>query len=279
MRFVQQVRMRKSRAASGLSLLALAFAAGAPAAAASSAWQTGEGASLRLLTAGGADRDGMLRGVIDIALEPGWKTYWRDPGAAGVPPSIDVSASTNVSAAALRFPLPERHDDGYGAWAGYGAPVALPVLFKVADPAKHATVEADVFLGICKDICIPFPAHVMLDTASGDDPEDAAAVDAAFAGLPKPASRRFRVVPVALDGETLVLEAHLPAATAEAPELFVAGENGYAFGVPVAQAGPGGTWRFSVPVLDRPEVKPGDAGIFYTLAGTAGAVSGTFAMP
>ena len=43
-------------------------------------------------------------GVLDIDLKPGWKTYWRDPGDAGVPPQLDVSASTNVAGAELRFP-------------------------------------------------------------------------------------------------------------------------------------------------------------------------------
>lgn len=279
MRFVQQVRMRKSNAASGLLLMALAFAGGAPAEAASSAWQTGEGASVRLLTAGGAQPDGTLRGVLDIALEPGWKTYWRDPGAAGVPPSIDVSRGVNVASAALQFPAPQRHDEGYGAWAGYDGPVALPVVFKLTEPGKPATLEAEVFLGICKDVCIPFPAHLELDPDSGDDPEDVAAVDAAFAGLPKPAGERFEVVPLALDGGTLVLEAHLPAATPDAPVLFIAGENGYAFGVPEAEAAGTSTWRFAVEVLDKPAEKPSGTAIFYTLAGGAGAVSGTFAMP
>ena len=51
-------------------------------------------------------------GTLDIDLKPGWKTYWRDPGDAGVPPLLDVSASTNIAAAEFDFPAPKRHDDG-----------------------------------------------------------------------------------------------------------------------------------------------------------------------
>ena len=49
---------------------------------------------MRLVTTGSRDADGRLEGILDIELKPGWKTYWRDPGDAGVPPTIDVSAST-----------------------------------------------------------------------------------------------------------------------------------------------------------------------------------------
>ena len=89
---------------------------------------------MRLVTSGKADEAGRIQGVLDIELKPGWKTYWRDPGDAGVPPQIDVSASTNITDAAFSFPPPQRHDDGYGKWAGYNHPVSLPVTFTLSSP-------------------------------------------------------------------------------------------------------------------------------------------------
>src|SRR5215831_19456743 len=35
---------------------------------------------------------------VEIALDEGWKTYWRMPGDAGVPPNFDWSGSSNVAA-------------------------------------------------------------------------------------------------------------------------------------------------------------------------------------
>lgn len=32
------------------------------------------------------ESDGTIKAVLDVDLLPGWKTYWRDPGEAGVPP-------------------------------------------------------------------------------------------------------------------------------------------------------------------------------------------------
>ena len=52
-------------------------------------WAQGKQASVRLL----ADPDpaGGLRLGLQFRLQPGWKTYWRAPGDAGLPATIDWS--------------------------------------------------------------------------------------------------------------------------------------------------------------------------------------------
>ena len=72
--------------------------------ASSSDWFETEGARDPAGHHGQADAEGRLNGMLDIELKPGWKTYWRDPGDAGVPPTIDVSASQNIVGARVRFP-------------------------------------------------------------------------------------------------------------------------------------------------------------------------------
>ena len=108
----------------------------APALASSSDWFETEGARVRLVTTGEPDADGMLRAFSTSSSKPGWKTYWRDPGDAGVPPTVDVSGSTNIAGAKLDFPPPQRHDDGDFQWAGYDHPVALPVAFTLKSPGR-----------------------------------------------------------------------------------------------------------------------------------------------
>ena len=39
----------------------------------------------------------------------------------------------------LLFPPPQRHDDGYGKWAGYDYPVSLPVTFTLAAPRARSS--------------------------------------------------------------------------------------------------------------------------------------------
>ena len=37
----------------------------------------------------GGTQGGVWRAGLDLALDKGWKTYWRMPGDAGVPPMFD----------------------------------------------------------------------------------------------------------------------------------------------------------------------------------------------
>ncbi len=66
-----------------------------PAGAAVGDW-LGEGNARVRFVATGVDLEGRLAAGIEILLKPGWKTYWRSPGDAGIAPLIDFSASTNV---------------------------------------------------------------------------------------------------------------------------------------------------------------------------------------
>lgn len=244
--------------------------------AASSGWVETEGASLRLVTAGTPETDGKLRGALEILLKPGWKTYWRDPGDAGVPPTIDVSASTNVTGAELEFPAPRRFDDGYAVWAGYSRPVSLPVVFTLADPSTAPLIDAKVFLGVCEKICVPAQAELDLDPANGaGSAEDETTVRDAFAALPKPAGPGFEVSAAALSGDLLAVSADIPG-DKTAAELFVAGEAGYALGVPKRVVADG-RLRFEVPLLDRPAISA--ASLPYTLVTPDGAVSGRIDLP
>ena len=70
----------------------------------------------------------------------------------------------------------------------------------------------------------------------------------------------------------VVLEAAFAGDPASA-ELFIAGEDGYAFSTPVREERDGKTF-FSVEVT-RPDEKPGGAGLHYTLVTEKGAVNGT----
>ena len=249
-----------------------------PAFASSSEWYSGEGGQIRIVTSGKPDAAGRLRGVLDIALKPGWKTYWQDPGDSGVPPQFGVSASTNVSDAQLSFPAPRRHDDGYGKWAGYDRSVSLPVVFTLASPSSPATIDADVFLGMCETICIPVQARLTMDPASDpDNADDAALVEAGFAALPGAPKADFEAKLLPGDHETLVVEAAAPGDPASV-DFFIAGANDFMFGTP-KRSEKAGKVTFSVPILDRPTAMPAGGGLHYTLTGATGAVQGLLPYP
>lgn len=256
----------------------IGLGAGLPAEASSSAWYNSEGGKVRLVTSGKPDEAGQIHGVLDIALKPGWKTYWRDPGDSGVPPQLDVSASTNIAGARLSFPPPQRHDDGYGKWTGYDRPVSLPVTFTLSSPDQPATIDANVFLGICETICIPVQTRLSLDPASDpDNATDAALVKTALATLPSPARPDFGIHVLPGDHETLVVEVRSPGDPGSV-DFFIAGERDYMFGAPV-RSEKDGKLVFTVPILDRPSATPTDGGLYYTLTSTEGSVDGLLPFP
>jgi len=243
--------------------------------AASSPWFDTDGARLRIVTIAAPDADGTVRGVLQIALEPGWKTYWKDPGDAGIPPQIDVSASMNVSAAEISFPAPERFDDGISRWTGYGASVSLPVRFRVADPARFTAIDADIFLGVCKEVCVPVQAR--LSVAPGDDAfGDEAAVVAGFAGLPAQPGSDFGISALRDTGSELIAEANLPEGV-DAPDLFFVTPSGWRLKPPHAERD-GERVVFRIPVLERPTSQVGAVEVEYTLVAGGKSVAGMVAL-
>lgn len=256
-----------------LAAVALSLApAGAAHASSAEAIET-EGGTVRLVTSGLASPDGTLRGALVVDLQSGWKTYWRDPGATGVAPSIDLSGSINVDHASFGFPAPQWHRDDYGTWAGYDRPVTLPVSFKVPQPDRFSALEAKVFLGICRTICVPVEASFSIEPGSDpDNTDDAATVDAAFAALPAKARPGLRVGSLEREGETLVFAVEAP--TGQAPELFVAAPEGYTLTPPA----PDGSGHFTARILEQPPQDHG-AAFDYTLVAGDEKVSGTIRLP
>ena len=252
--------------------LGVLLSAGA-ALASSSEWFETDGGRIRLVSTGLPDASGTLRGVLDVQLDPGWKTYWRDPGEAGVPPTIDIKESLNIRSATLEFPAPRRHDEGDFKWAGYDHPVALPITFTLDVPGKPAIIDAAIFLGLCETICIPLQATLALDPGSDpDNPDDAKTVSEAFAALPGPAQPGFGVSVVSKPGEKpLVVEANFPGDSASA-DFFIASGDGYTFSTPIRSQRDGKTF-FSMDV-DLPAPLRTGPGLHYTLVTDSGAVSG-----
>lgn len=204
-----------------LSLLP-ALSAPLPALAASSDWIVNEGGRARLVLLA-PDAAGTRRGMVEIEPAPGWITYWREPGDSGIPPQLAPEAPATL--VSLRFPAPKVLKLGALTDIGYDTPVALPVTLGKATGAVGATL----FIGLCKDICIPFQAALAVSPDMNDTPEEAAAVAAAEAALPG------RTLPgLALDSATLAagsdaITLEVKAGAGRLAEAIVTGPAGYAF--------------------------------------------------
>jgi DsbC/DsbD-like thiol-disulfide interchange protein len=115
-----------------------------------------------------------LRAGVEIRLDPGWKTYWRDPGDSGVPPTFDFSGSENVKSVTVLWPAPERFPDGAGGHSiGYVGRLVLPLRVLPQDPAKHSALHVKLSYAVCANLCVPAEATLAL-ALSGDGAEEAA---------------------------------------------------------------------------------------------------------
>lgn len=154
-------------------------------------WSNGAEVRVRLVAAG-VGEDGRLLAGIEIMLEPGWWTYWRTPGSAGIPPVIDLSASQNLGPIEVSFPLPQRHDDGYGVSNVYEGGVLLPFTAEVPDPGATVELRLSLDLGVCEEVCIPEHVEAALTLPAGTHDRVAAATlagaRAQVPGPPEPGS-------------------------------------------------------------------------------------------
>ena len=204
---------------------------------------SGATATLRLLSAedGIAPEAGTLSAGIDVALEPGWKTYWRSPGEVGLPPEIDWSGSENVASAEMLFPLPHRFEAFGIQNFGYSGHVLFPVRVTLADPGQPVRLRATAQLLVCAEICVPETAQLALDlpVGGGVDPAAATVLAAAAAEVPEEgAAAGIRATGAALDDAalTVALTSDRPL---RAPDLFPeAGAT--AFGAPDIRLASGG---------------------------------------
>ncbi|WP_395826822.1 protein-disulfide reductase DsbD family protein [Elstera sp.] len=210
-------------------LLSLLVAGGARAA--STDWQGDGNAAVRLLTAteavGGVDRVTL---ALEFRFAPGWHGYWRTPGEAGLPPTLDWTGTQNLISADPRFPPPIRTTLlGIETFA-YKAGLVLPIDAKLLDGSQPLPLKLGVDYLACAEICVPYRADLALTLAPGaaSPAPEAALIAAALAKLPlTSAPAGLTVTAAVLHGDalrlTLAFTEPLSAAEQAGLDLFLEG--------------------------------------------------------
>ncbi|ASR07604.1 cytochrome C biogenesis protein [Rhizobium leguminosarum bv. viciae] len=220
-----------------------------------SAWAENEGGRMRLVALA-PDAGGKIRAALQIEPKPGWITYWKEPGNSGIPPQITIAPESGVSLDAIAYPVPKHFFKGAIEDIAYDAPVTLPL--SLTAPGKGpVTIDAAAFIGICKDICIPFQAsfELKLGPAIQSHPQEEAILQAADASLPKPPSEDFDVTAHAMspDRKTLSLDLVLPGEGKTAPDIIVTGPSGYAFTEQIGGKRDGRTFKVDISIGKLPK--------------------------
>ena len=122
---------------------------------------------------------------LQLMLAPGWKTYWRAPGEAGIPPLFNWSGSENLKSVGVHWPTPSVFQTNGLQSIGYHDQVTLPLAVTALDPSKPVRLHAVVDLGVCKDICLPASLDLTVDLNGPGTPD--ATIKGALAAQPKDA--------------------------------------------------------------------------------------------
>lgn len=99
--------------------------------------------------------DGSQMAALQIKLEPGWKTYWRAPGDAGIPPSFDWSGSENLAGFEVRWPTPSILMQQGVRTIGYKNKLILPLKLTPLQAGRDIVLQGEVEIGVCSEICVP----------------------------------------------------------------------------------------------------------------------------
>lgn len=107
------------------------------------------------VVSGWTQQSGQIIAAIKLDLEPGWKTYWRAPGDAGIPPQISWRGSRNLAKAEAQWPTPVVFDQNGMTSIGYQQDVLIPLVLQPKNGNRDITLKAKMNIGVCKEICIP----------------------------------------------------------------------------------------------------------------------------
>ncbi|MEI6781970.1 MAG: protein-disulfide reductase DsbD domain-containing protein [Verrucomicrobiota bacterium] len=148
----------------------------------------------RLFLAAETARPGetVLAGV-QLRMDPRWHTYWRNPGASGMPTKIEWQLPAGITAGAVQWPVPEKLPDEDLTTYIYTNEVVLLVPLKLAADLRPGSIElkADVSWLECDVQCLPGGTSVQATLTVGAETKpakDAALFEAWQQKMPKSAN-------------------------------------------------------------------------------------------
>ena len=137
----------------------------------------------RVIT-GWTQADGSHVAAIELDLAEGWKTYWRSPGDAGIPPNFDWSRTKNAQNIRVQWPTPIVFWESGMRSVGYKTRVVIPVVVTPKKTGQEIQLKGRMDLGLCSDICVPVQIKLDETLPAGTTDTRSSSIVAALAALP-----------------------------------------------------------------------------------------------
>jgi DsbC/DsbD-like thiol-disulfide interchange protein/cytochrome c biogenesis protein CcdA len=191
--------------------------------------------------------------ALRLVHQPGWHTYYKNPGTVGSAPSVEWRLPAGFNASELAFPVPL-----IGTFAGerfYGYDGDTWFLATITPPEvlpETVTLEAKAAWLACKEQCIPGHAELRLDlpTGAAASPNEAAAADFARARTQLPLAKAPWEITATDAGERILLELRPgkdAVAEPAAVHFFSSDRQDDASQPQQLTARPDGSWQLEVP--------------------------------
>lgn len=137
-----------------------------------------------------ADRDRVEAGEnvtigIEQTIAPHWHTYWVNPGDSGTAPRINWTLPDGFKTGEIQWPVPKKLPFGPMVNFGYEDRAVLLQEISIPDSFDNGpvTIQADIDILVCNEICIPETHRAALTLNSGSG-GSSSAVAQARAALP-----------------------------------------------------------------------------------------------
>src|SRR6266513_2844956 len=101
-----------------------------------------------------------------LRMAPGWHTYWKFPGDAGLPPELKWKLPQGWKVGEIQWPIPLKTIDP-GDIQTYGYQDEIMLMQEITPPASVSDstvkISADASWLVCEKICIPGNASLQLE--------------------------------------------------------------------------------------------------------------------
>jgi thiol:disulfide interchange protein/DsbC/DsbD-like thiol-disulfide interchange protein len=191
---------------------------------------------------------------VRLTLDPGWHTYWTNPGDAGLPLEVRWNLPDGVVAGPLRFPTPRLTPQpplmsyGYESEVFVLSEITVPA---TATPGTTINIAGNAEWLACADVCLPASGQLALSlpvsASAGAPTRWSGAISSTRASLPV-AAAHWRTHSWTTDaGYTLAIIAGDMPRTMAAPYFFVDSASILEHAAPQRVARAGDTLIFSLP--------------------------------
>ncbi|MCE0498468.1 MAG: thioredoxin family protein [Methylacidiphilales bacterium] len=107
--------------------------------------------------------------ALHLHMDPGWHTYWINPGDAGLATTIKWTLPPGFTAGPIQWPTPEKHSMGPEITYGYEGDTYLltTITPPKGDLPRHFDISAHTTWLVCQEECIPGKADLTLHLDGG----------------------------------------------------------------------------------------------------------------